>query len=256
MKYLLVLGFGCEVYRREPRAELFINDHLIDQFYIPKHKLRDTTYYAQVLSELGLDISVPNISTPHEEKKKISTRLHYQPVKQEKINAFNIKNLPPLKFYKIEINQPQDQLTIRIDIDNNDNNYTNGFITKSTLLQLQIFYLFPLEEKLLKRLEKIMKKNKLNENYAWYRRYYNHFFKISRSTHWHGKNGQTFNTRNGYPLELHQTGGSGYFICKLVKKYGIFITKFIKPYRYRYNHSIVNYLFDKYQQHENQRNTD
>ena len=33
MKYLLVVGFHCDVYRREPRARLFFNDKLIDERY-------------------------------------------------------------------------------------------------------------------------------------------------------------------------------------------------------------------------------
>ena len=38
MKYLLVVGFHCDVYRREPRARLFFNDKLIDEFNIKVDK--------------------------------------------------------------------------------------------------------------------------------------------------------------------------------------------------------------------------
>ena len=38
MRYLLVVGFACEVYRKEPRARIFVGDKLIDEFYIPHHK--------------------------------------------------------------------------------------------------------------------------------------------------------------------------------------------------------------------------
>ena len=35
MKYLLVVGVTCKVYKKEPRARLFFNEQLIDEFYIP-----------------------------------------------------------------------------------------------------------------------------------------------------------------------------------------------------------------------------
>ena len=38
MKYLLVVGFACDVYRQEPRARIFVGNKLIDEFYIPHHK--------------------------------------------------------------------------------------------------------------------------------------------------------------------------------------------------------------------------
>ena len=38
MRYLLVVGFNCKVYRREPQARLFFNEKLIDEFNI-KHYL-------------------------------------------------------------------------------------------------------------------------------------------------------------------------------------------------------------------------
>ena len=38
MKYLLVVGFSCDVYRREPRARIFVGDRLVDEFCI-KHNV-------------------------------------------------------------------------------------------------------------------------------------------------------------------------------------------------------------------------
>ena len=38
MKYLLVLGFCCDVYRKKPRARIFVDDKLINEFDIPHQK--------------------------------------------------------------------------------------------------------------------------------------------------------------------------------------------------------------------------
>ena len=44
MRYLLVVGFACDVYRREPRARIFVGDKLIDEFLVSheKDKLTNT----------------------------------------------------------------------------------------------------------------------------------------------------------------------------------------------------------------------
>ena len=38
MRYLLVVGFHCDVYRKEPQARIFFGNKLIDEFYIPNCK--------------------------------------------------------------------------------------------------------------------------------------------------------------------------------------------------------------------------
>ena len=38
MKYLLVVGFACDVYRQEPRARIFVDNKLIDEFNIQHHE--------------------------------------------------------------------------------------------------------------------------------------------------------------------------------------------------------------------------
>ena len=52
MRYLLVVGFACEIYRREPRARLFFNNNLIDEFYIKHHKDTHTTAIKKLLKDI------------------------------------------------------------------------------------------------------------------------------------------------------------------------------------------------------------
>ena len=231
MKYLLVLGFFCEVYRREPRARVFLNDTLIDEFYIAHHK--DT-----LTNKLENFIQSKNI---------------LQPI--SRIDTFNIvKNLfPPLKFYELSMYERQniDKIKFRIDIENNDNNYANGFMTASTLLKLNLFYFFPLHKKLISRLDKIAEKNKNSKNYAWIRNEKNFFFDLLPHTQWYSKNTQTSCDNTGYGLKEQSLGSNGYFTCELQKKYNIFITKLKKTHKYTINKRNIDHFYNKYQQNEN-----
>jgi hypothetical protein len=236
MRYLLVVGFACDIYRQEPRARIFVGDKLIDEFYIPHHK--DT-----------LNTATENFR----QNKHI-----LQPILNEHILNLEIKNFPPLRFYEIELSQTQNLEELRIEIINNDSNYNNGFMTTSTMLQLQVCDFFPLNEKLLSRLVKIRKKNFINKNYAWFFNNRNIIFKLNENgMEWRGENTQTFENTATKKIQRSNIGGSGHFSCKLVKKYGIFISKLSQAYRYNLlKTNIMNYFINKYKQHENQRNTD
>jgi hypothetical protein len=236
MKYLLVVGFSCDVYQQEPRARIFVGNQLIDEFYIQYHK--DTLCTAMKKFSGNRHI-LQNFS-------KIDYNLNIR-----------IKNLPPLRFYEVEIDQSHaDRLELRIEINNNDNNYTNGFMTSTTLLQLRVFYFFPLNEKLLTRLDKIMIKNRLNKNYSWLCRQKSFIFDlVLNGLQWQGKNGQIFNSTKNTLLHDNKIGGDGNFTCELIKKYGIFIPILSKPYRYNFNKFFLDHFYDKYQQHANQRDT-
>ena len=235
MKYLLVVGFACDIYRQEPRARIFVGDKLIDEFYIPHHKDTLTTALKSIWQNRHI---LQTCSTT------------------EYLNV-QIKSFPPLRFYEIDIDQPTDQLKLHIDIDNDDSNYTNGFITQSTMLQLQIFYFFPLDKELLSRLSNIMTKNRKSKNYAYIRCEKNIIFNlVSKGLSWYGKE-QGFNQQFDKNLYKNQfnIGGSGYFTYELVKKYGIFISKSLRSYRYNFYSMLIEYFLNKYKQHENQRNT-
>jgi hypothetical protein len=238
MRYLLVVGFACEVYRREPLARLFMQNKLIDEFYIQHHK--DT------------------LDTDFE---KFSENIH---ILQKNLLAIDshlkvrMKNFPPLRFYEVEIDQSNnDMLELRIDINNNDTNYNNGFMTSSTFIKLQVFYFFPLNEKLLTRLNKIMIKNKFNKNYNWSQSNQNFIFNLTiNGVEWKGKNGKNFNNLKNNIFHKHKIGGDGHFTCILVKKYGIFMSILSKSYRYNFNKIFLDHFYNKYRQYANQRNTD
>jgi len=231
MKYLLVVGFACDVYRQEPRARIFFGDKLIDEFLIQHHI--DT-----------LTTATGNFS-----------RQLLQPHSLNEILNKKIKSLPPLRFYEIEIGTTRDQTELRIEIENSDSNNTNGFITASTLIKIQVCYFFPLHQKLLLRLTEIRNKNRSTQKYAWYRLYKNYIFDlITNGLCWQGKNGQIVGS-DRHNLVEYALGGDGVFTCELVKKYQILINKPTKSNRYNFDNRLIRYFLNKYK-HENQRNTD
>ena len=234
MKYLLVVGFSCDVYRREPRARIFVGDKLIDEFFIQHHN--DT-----------LSTAIENF---------YSNRQILQPHSLNEFINMQIKSLPPLRFYSVEIGTTLDRTELRIEIENIDSNNTNGFITKSTLIKLQVCFFFPLHQKLLLRLNEIKNKNRSTQNYAWYRSDKNFIFDlIINGLYWQGKNRQTFNSDESNVLSMCKIGGDGVFTCELVKKYQILINKTKKSNRYNFNSKLIDYLLNKYNEYANQRDT-
>lgn len=230
MKYLLVIGFASDVYRKEAQARIFFGDKFIDEFYIKNFK--DNLLTAKENFLAGKHVLQPYSSADY---------------------LGNIsKNLPPLRFYEIELDQIKNQEELRIEIKNNDNNYINGFMTCSTVVKLQTCWFFPLDKKLLCRLKDIsdktpiLRKNFFNKNFA-------PLFNLTvNALKWHGENGIALDIKNTF-MPHYKIGGTGYFSCKFVKKYGIFIPELYKSNRYCFPTGI-NYIINKYEQYANQRN--
>ena len=118
MRYLLVVGFVCEVYRREPRARIFVGDKLIDEFTISH--------------------STDNLFTL--QKKNIEKYHILNPLLPSNLK---IKNFTTLKFYELRIDKKNENIKIRIIVDNNDSNFSNSFITASTLVKFKNYSFFP-----------------------------------------------------------------------------------------------------------------
>lgn len=230
MRYLLVTGFSCDLYRKEPKARIFVGDKLIDEFNISH--------------------SPDNLVTT---ENKFLKHFHIlQPFAYSEYINILMKNLPTLKFYELEVDKKIKHLTVRINIANNDSNYSNGFITKSTLIKLKVCCFFPLDITLLLRLQEIRKKNMFTQNYAWYRSVKNIIFNPGQKDMcWQDLNGQTIENKN---FETHDIGGDGEFTFKLIKKYGIFIRRLTRSCRHSPHNDIILHLFDKYFHHANQRN--
>ena len=216
MKYLLVVEFLCEIYRKEPRARIFLNDQLLDEFFIQQNSSNNT--------------SIPLSPAP-----LITT-----------INSLQEFGLRKAKIFELDIPNSLNNVAIKIEIENNDNNYTNGFMTRYTQVILEHFYLIPLNSKLIARLRTIRRKRQFSENYALWQSRKQDILDLILHTSWHEKE-RKIDFLTGQIL-----GTNGTFICKLRKKYGFLIPKKLHP-SYIYNMTpniLVLYLLDKYKENE------
>lgn len=234
MRYLLVVGFACDVYRREPRARIFVGDQLVDEFSI-----------THTPSSLW-----PSISD-------FQKKMHpLQPLVWAELDNLWMKNHPPLKFYELQFDKEINNLSLRIDIRNHDSNYSNGYMSRSTLIRLEVCRFFPLEQKLLRRLQKIKMRRRSSENHAWYNAWKNQTFDlVINGMHWQREDGKKITNSGLTLIRAHDIGGDGAFLCELSKKYGILMPTLARAWRHNFNYPITNYLFDKYQQHAHQRDT-
>ena len=228
----MVVGFACDVYRQEPRVRIFVGNQLIDEFHI----LRNSSVNTYSVSDFSQLESWSRIAFFRKQ----------------------INNFPSLRFYEVEIDKNMDQLTLRINVENQDSNYTNGFVSKSTLIKLKVCMFFPLDQKILTRLSKIIKKKFFKKNFAWLYSKKNDIFNLFHAgcLKWVGDNKEIYTDKVTELLSERNVGGNGYFIGNISKKYGIYFPKIKKSYRFIFNSDIINYLIDKYQYHAHQRNRD
>ena len=115
MRQLLILGFHCEVYRREPRCRVYVNDILLDEFNIPQTTSIDTRTYTKL-----------------------------DPVWASREQFELESNTLFLKYLEFD-HLDEKSLDIRIEISNDDNNHTNGFMTRYTRMILAQCWVAPVK---------------------------------------------------------------------------------------------------------------
>lgn len=215
MRYLLVMGFFCDVYRREPLARFYFDDQLIDEFLIQHSTEKDIIYTKHLLDP--------------------KSRIEY-----------NQKCLPPLRFYELEINKVSRYANIRIQINNDDNNYMNGFMSKNTLLKFRVLSLLPKDRSVHDWLVRQVR----HRNPWIHSKKCNKLLDLTRYVEWRSNNGEKII----HHLFQHiYIGTSGNLHCELIKKYGVFMPKSLTqntPYLYTVAKKWHDTLYDKYVQYE------
>ena len=129
MKYIFGFNVGCKIYKKFPKINISLNDRLIDELVLDdghlynKHTVLDRKTYPD--TESG-------------RKDFIDDSLF-----SKKINL-----------YTLDEKDLHGKITLKIR--NDDNNYTNGFMTRST--QIIFSYVFLIPEFILYDIKKIIKK--------------------------------------------------------------------------------------------------
>ena len=133
MRQLLMLGFYCEVYRREPLCRVYVNDVLVDEFNIP-HQCAQAQLKMDPLYQL-------------------------LPTRDNKALQHLKTNQPFLQYIEFE-DAGGDALDVVLRIHNDDNNYANGFMSKYTDIVLSQVYLT--SKKVLENIDSIVNDYKFN----------------------------------------------------------------------------------------------
>jgi hypothetical protein len=226
MEYLIGVGFFSNVYKTPPTARLFVDDICLDEWRLP-----------------------------HCERKQIDNDDHMMmPFTRQFMLESYKERLSTMNIYKVSLTQNKNQIPLEIEIKNNDNNYTNGFMTKNTLINLNSLFFLPYNKDLCERLFAIYDRNAVSKNTAWYFGENSNLFDLVNHATWIGENGQTVKSSISQHLRWYDIGGSGRFKCTLHKKYGIYVPRIPKFYRHMIPLDLVNCIFNKYKQHEDQGN--
>ena len=137
MKYLLGIGFiVTEKYRKDPVARVNIDDTFIDEIVVDDYPNYDKVW---VGDENMWPHTSPVVDYDHKGGRILDghKRTLFQPTKSWTF---------PKKFktYVIDQDQLQGKKQLVVKIQNSDSNYNNGFMTKSTLIDMNAF-LVPLK---------------------------------------------------------------------------------------------------------------
>lgn len=154
MEYCLFTAWDCTVYKKEPLVRVFFGDKLIDEYNIPCNNHKFINF------------------CDDECKKKMQSYHVLQPGPMPEVF---FKNPIPLeillektfcKIYKIHLDN-KSEIQLKIEIENDDNNYSNGFLNKMTLVSLVEQFLMPTNKNLVQDL--IMRRHRyLIEKYRMF----------------------------------------------------------------------------------------
>lgn len=232
MECLLILGLSSEIYRHPARARIFLQDKFIDEFEIIQ--------YWQDLEKIRDEVRASNHSNMTSGDKDLLL----------------LESHNNLRIYKI--NAPEHDTDISIEIKNDINNYTNGFMSRFTKVKLDYVLVFPC--KLLKHSARL--------GNAWQRKYKtltSTDLKRMKTFYVHDRpylmanmiDDVTYTTRQQTHRGIgnYSFGESGVYKLKLIKKHNIFWTQKINGYCSCKFTNLINWYTNKYKQHENQGNT-
>jgi hypothetical protein len=256
MRQLLMLGFYCEVYRREPLCRIYVNDVLVDEFDIPHSPFKDS--------------STPDMKLDPTHWTKEQLLLQFNP--------------PFLKFLELD-DAGKRSLDLRVEIQNNDNNYANGFMTQYSRVMLCQCWLAPV--KVWEEFDQIADRWKFSkrnwQKYFGYKKIINYYLglrnnvvdslaiyanlyfpdivRTPRSTE---QQKSYFSNYQNLPRIMqdeparHWIGSSGYFHLTLVKKLGFWRHSTDRRRGWWKIAPLKNVkdLYDKYKQYEDTRSTD
>ena len=138
MSYVLFLGFKSSIYKKAPTIRISLDDFFLDEFVVESIK-NDSNHEDINNYQLYSNDFIKII------KKQEKTN----PIPPHKFYPKNLKNFFPnyenFRIFELDkkIIESKDDHKLLIEIFNNDSNYTNGFMNKSTLVALTNIHVIP-----------------------------------------------------------------------------------------------------------------
>ena len=138
MSYILCVGIKSTIFKKNPILRLYINDYFIDEYTVDADSkiqsgsnvmLPDTNIFSNNFIQFLQSFDLLNIV-----ERKANIPKNYPGILSNDINV---------RYFEINENILQTKNKILLEVKNDDNNYTNGFLTKGTFLSLSIAYLVP-----------------------------------------------------------------------------------------------------------------
>jgi len=137
---ILSLGFSVNKFKKFPTARVWINDNFLDEFDITTKNNLNKTHLGHKEWE-STNLIYHNSTMPLAKSLNSTNRKTSYNKTNKKFPILN-DNLH-LRFYEIDDKVLDKKFTLKIEIQNSDSNYTNGFMSKSTLLNFSICNIIP-----------------------------------------------------------------------------------------------------------------
>lgn len=142
MSYLLCLGLVSQKYKKDPTIQIKFDDVFLYEFELESYTSKkiarewnDTfksyVYDKEYLKYLSSTDKLSPVNSYYKAKNYTGKHILSQDLK--------------IYFFKVDKNLVLNTKKIKIIIDAKDSNYTNGFMTKSTLCSLRLAYIIPQE---------------------------------------------------------------------------------------------------------------
>jgi hypothetical protein len=139
MKYVLGLGFVVHKFRKNPKVRIFVDDLFIDEYEIDKHDPVENTL---AINRLNYWFPDWQAQPPWPSLVKIRNN-------GDKTLLSNIPYKDPWprqwKTYVLDDTTLENKTHIKLEIYNDDSDYTNGFMNRSTIVDMRHVFLLPVD---------------------------------------------------------------------------------------------------------------
>jgi hypothetical protein len=234
MQYVLGVGFIVDKYKKNPRVRIFLDDQMIDEHELDENNVCGHSLEADRLTYKLVDWGndewkiVRRVKTqgnkPILYTWKDEPNAHTHPEDLDKTPKY-------FKLYHIDDSMLEGKKQISLEILNNDSNYTNGFMTKTTTIDIRHVFLLPTElikyfklraEDFHSHMSKIIPKEfdgLCDFKFCHNGREYNHCLGYPFPIEYKWRNLEK--KREGEKMFLHKVGGSGVLTLALGKMNGV-----------------------------------